>query len=957
MRGLVQLIVVLVACLAGRSAGAAEDPPMLAGFAQRLSGETIVYHSPDPEVTAGLLVRSLDASRSVEWETAAVPADLDAEAVEFCWLFALQVDPARHRFTLSIDGAPAVAFTTAPSNSTRDWTVEGADGVSLRFRATMVDRFNDLMGYAILRVPRAKLRPGQPLRLSMHGETSGSRAWCITFQAAASAKASLRVLPALVRDAAGNYRPVEVSITHVGEPADAIITPSFGAPIRQRLEFGGNLLRLRHPEVDARREISVGIAPEGGAATTLLGSIEPVRHWSIDLVQHTHTDVGYTRPQTEILPEHLRFIDTALDYCDQTDGYPDDARFRWTCETSWAVREYLRTRSPAQIERLRRRAVEGRIEVTAMFLNMSEIVDEASFSAFLAPVAMARAAGIPVTTAVQNDVNGIAWCLADHFADLGIDYLVMGQHGHKALVPFDRPTPFWWESPAGRRVLAFRADHYHTGNFWGLHTGNIEAVEPELLRYLERLAASGYPFDRIAVENSGYPTDNAPPSTAACEVVRRWNERFVWPRLRSSVAREFPASLAKEHATELPVLRQAWTDWWTDGFGSAARETAAARRTQGRLVATEAVLAMEAIAGDQPPFALRNDVDAVRDALLFWGEHTLGAAESIREPLCENSVVQWAEKAAYAWDAVKREAALGEAVLGRLEAAPRGGRESRLLVVNPLGTRRSGTVELYADHELWPVDRVVRVLDETGKALAVQRLASRAEGSYWAIEVDDVPAFGWRTYRLERTDELAPPHAPSRGGQRLESPSYTLDSTPAAGRSPAWSIVAAAKSSSIAMRPGASGRSSTSGSPTASSSRASGSTTAPAPRSPRSPSTGSTRARSGRASGSTARFPAAAACAASCGSSATARGSRSATRSTSSATPRRRGSTWPSPSPRTSGRRQAAWSTRRWAASSTRIATSSPARPATGSPCRGSWRGRGRAARWSWPRTRSRSFS
>ena len=59
------------------------------------------------------------------------------------------------------------------------------------------------------------------------------------------------------------------------------------------------------------------------------------------LVQHTHTDIGYTRPQTEILPEHLRYIDYALDYCDLTDGYPDDARFRWTCETSWAVREYL----------------------------------------------------------------------------------------------------------------------------------------------------------------------------------------------------------------------------------------------------------------------------------------------------------------------------------------------------------------------------------------------------------------------------------------------------------------------------------------------------------------------------------------------------------------------------------------------------------------------------------------
>ena len=63
------------------------------------------------------------------------------------------------------------------------------------------------------------------------------------------------------------------------------------------------------------------------------------------MVQHTHTDIGYTRPQTEVLTEHLRYIDNALDYCDQTDDYPDDAKFRWTCESSWAVREYLKSRT------------------------------------------------------------------------------------------------------------------------------------------------------------------------------------------------------------------------------------------------------------------------------------------------------------------------------------------------------------------------------------------------------------------------------------------------------------------------------------------------------------------------------------------------------------------------------------------------------------------------------------
>lgn len=90
--------------------------------------------------------------------------------------------------------------------------------------------------------------------------------------------------------------------------------------------------------------------------------------WKIKLIQHTHTDIGHTRSQTEILAEHLRYIDYALDYCDATDKYPENAKFRWTCEASWPVDEYLKCRPAGQIERLTRRIKEGRIEVTGIIL-------------------------------------------------------------------------------------------------------------------------------------------------------------------------------------------------------------------------------------------------------------------------------------------------------------------------------------------------------------------------------------------------------------------------------------------------------------------------------------------------------------------------------------------------------------------------------------------------------------
>ena len=176
-------------------------------------------------------------------------------------------------------------------------------------------------------------------------------------------------------------------------------------------------------------------------------TVKPVRHWQMNMVQHTHTDIGYTRSQMEILAEQLRYIDYALDYCDATDNYPDFAKFRWTCEIAWAVSEYLKCRPVEQIARLKQRVKEGRIELATMFLNFDELPDEQTLAASLYPIKQFRENGMRAEVAMQDDVNGIGWCFSEYFADAGVKYVNMGTHGHRALICFDKPTVFWWESP------------------------------------------------------------------------------------------------------------------------------------------------------------------------------------------------------------------------------------------------------------------------------------------------------------------------------------------------------------------------------------------------------------------------------------------------------------------------------------------------------------------------------
>lgn len=535
--------------------------------------------------------------------------------------------------------------------------------------------------------------------------------------------------------------------------------PAFARPIRVSAEFA---------TADGKREFGPF-------------EVAPPRRWTVYLTQHTHTDIGYTRPQTEILPEHLRYIDYALDYCDLTDGHPDDAKFRWTCETSWAVREYLRGRPARQIERLKQRVREGRIEVCGLLLNMSEIAPEPALAALVRPLReLNEVLSVPVRTAMQNDVNGAGWCLPDYFQGIGIRYLSMGINQTRSILPFDKPTCFWWESPSGKRVLAYRSDHYMTANFWGLETGNLAKVQPGVDKYLRGLERRGYPFDRVGVQFSGYFTDNSPPSTAACDLVKAWNEQFVSPRLRLATAQEFLGWVEKEHASELPVHRQAWPDWWTDGFGSAARETAAARETETAMQINHTLLAMAAAAGAPLRLDTLLRAAAIQDDLLFYHEHTYGAAESISDPLAENTQVQWGEKASYVWSAVMAAHLLREEALGLAQEFIPRAEVPILAVFNTLNWPRSGLVRVFIDHEILPPDREFKILDGT-EALPAQVMERRAEGTYWAVWARDVPAFGFKLLRLQSGTEPrpTPPAAPS--GTVLENAFYKLTVDPAQG--------------------------------------------------------------------------------------------------------------------------------------------------------------------------------
>lgn len=561
--------------------------------------------------------------------------------------------------------------------------------------------------------------------------------------------------PAIYRTADGPRQRVDITfVNNCEEPA---ATVRFGEmSLITAVTPGNNSVSFMIAPVDKPSEIPVSITAGDNTATGSI-SVLPVRHWQVNMVQHTHTDIGYTRSQMEILAEQLRYIDFALDYCDATDDYPEDARFKWTCEVSWPVREYILNRPAEQVERLKKRVGEGRIELTAMYLNFDELPDEQTLAASLSPLALFREHGLTCSLAMQDDVNGIGWCLAEYLADAGVKYLNMGTHGHRALICFDKPTVFRWESPSGKKILAYRGEHYHLGNHLGVETGDFVGFEQRMLDYLSQLETKDYPYDIVSLQYSGYLTDNAPPATRSSDNIRRWNEKYEWPKLRTATASEFFKTVEHEYPGEIATIRGAWPDWWTDGFASGAREAAVMRATQAAVIANQGAMSMGVLQGAALPAGTCRRIDEVNDALLFYGEHTFGHSESVRNPYGLETWEQRSLKQSYAWEAYRHASLLGELALGQLQDFVPRADEPAIAVFNTHNHPYTGTARIYIDHQMLPPDKEFAIIDNKGDTIPAQPGENRSDGTYWTLYLTDIPAIGQARYIIKVSDIPAQP--------------------------------------------------------------------------------------------------------------------------------------------------------------------------------------------------------
>lgn len=724
------------------------DEIFISGFEQLIEADRIQYSSGIEGLNEALITRAGTGKQRMIWKTAKVENKADSKKITFVNYIGYDSRKPGAIFNVFVN-QKNIGRIELPDPKLDEWSLSFDNKAEMHFKKHFTDGNGDVFGFLYYSLPAKSVKKGSSLEFEITGAQENELTWMMVFKKDFTESLTLESLPAIQETESGKFQTLIAEVNYLDEPALTQVYVNDELTKEIELESGIQAIELLIPLVDRETEVRVRLVnPNTELKANAI--VKPVKKWKVNFVQHSHTDIGYTRSQMEILAEHLRYIDYALDYCDATDDYPDESKFRWSCEASWAVDVYLNSRSKKQIDRLKKRISEGRIEVTGMYFNFSELPDEQSLAASLAPLKRISEKGIPVTSAMQNDVNGIGWCMNDYFNTLDVRYLNMGTHGHKALISFDTPLAFWWVSPSGKKMLAFRAEHYMIGNTaFGVHLEDFEYFERSMLKYLNQLKERDYPYDHVAIQHSGFLTDNSPPSLMSSKLIRQWNDKYQWPKIKTAVVSEFFQDIEEKYGDDLIEIQAHWPDWWSDGIASAAREVAASRDAHASLIAGQGGLAMAKLMGSDMPKGIEDRFWETNKALLFFGEHTFGAAESISSPYSQTTMEQREIKESYAWEANRRAKTINEEALGLLIDHTGSDQAPSLVVFNTLTWERDGLVTLYIDHEQIPIGSEMQLVEEDGTVIPAQIAQPWHGGSYWSAWVSDIPSFGFKKYKIE----------------------------------------------------------------------------------------------------------------------------------------------------------------------------------------------------------------
>lgn len=408
------------------------------------------------------------------------------------------------------------------------------------------------------------------------------------------------------------YQKATLEVACPGLPSENIVIP---AAAKAR----GSFLFLLPAGIGVEKDATITLKLSAGKRRATATFVVPKqRQWTVFVYPHSHVDIGYTNTQANIEIIHKRNLLHAIELAKKTLNYPENARYKWNTEVSWPVERYLATASATERDAIIEAIRKGWLVVDAGYIhdNTSVSADEEMDALFAPSKTIERLSGVKSDVLVQVDVPGISWGIVPAANRNGVRYCLLFNNGGDRVGHSMELShrPFWWLGQDGQsKVLCLQPGAYTPGaiakgkDFWPLLAGQ---TDPEKLLQVVKTDkprdnfVDGYLWPTLAhlEQDKDYPydlfpmswamADNTPIDADLPEAVKSWNEEYAFPHLVIASAHQIMSAFETKYGNQLPSRRGDFTEYWSDGLGTAAKQTGMNRLTKERLIQASTLWSM-----------------------------------------------------------------------------------------------------------------------------------------------------------------------------------------------------------------------------------------------------------------------------------------------------------------------------------------------------------------------------
>ncbi|HOI30419.1 MAG TPA: hypothetical protein PLZ15_11745 [Melioribacteraceae bacterium] len=722
---------------------------LINGYTAEIEGENLPYRSSYPEYArVALLTRVTDGNKIICWETDVIP-NTSENFLYIYWLggHSSGTSKADRNFDLSINGEKILTFITPMKRKVPfSWNYKGKNNIELFFDAVKQDAVDDVFGNVYLKIPNGVYPAGRKLRISVAGQNENSPDWYMTFKYSYKEKIDISPIPAIIRQDGKLFRAINIKVDHIGNPSELVVNAD-NKVYKFRIEKGFNDFDLTINNNDSETELTIDAEIKNFIRKKQRIKLKPTSQREIHLISHSHSDIGYSNLQEEVIQIQNKNIDDALKYIEKSERYPDEARYKWNIESLWALENYLSEAPEGQKAKLIRAIKSGSIGLSALYShNLTGITKPEEFDWLIEySKRIEKEFGLDISNAMITDIPGINWSLIATLTKNGIKYFSSGQNyftgtfgggdrvGHSNYAWGDKP--FYWQSPDGKGKVLFWMAGRGYSYFHSFGRGDLfRRGKEHIFNYLNDLDSTKYPYDIIQLRYS-IRGDNGPTDSTLSDFVKQWNEKYYSPKIILSTVDSMFKKFEWRYGSKLGLVRGEFNPYWEDGAYSTAHEENLNRLAADRIVQYGI---LSAIINPRMYDSL-SAYEARKNVVLFH-EHTWGAWNSISEPDNPFVIQQWNYKSGFAYRADRQ----SKSLLEKLLSSVRNDNSGYVSVFNTCSWERSDIA--YIDSSIAGSGN--SVADENLNPVPSQLLS---DGRI-AFLADKIPPLGSRIFKIVKQE-------------------------------------------------------------------------------------------------------------------------------------------------------------------------------------------------------------